>query len=121
MLAPPTVDPAGGVLLWSNLVGLLRPSRRRRFTGQPHLGWEYRFSEHGVSLRRWVPGTIPAAAQREQVCPSRGRLLSLESQQQPCVLFAVEFGNAHIDWPRSPWRPPPSRRSTRKSRRGSRP
>ncbi|MEU4252456.1 DUF87 domain-containing protein [Amycolatopsis sp. NPDC026612] len=59
VLAPPTVDPAGGVLLWSNLVGLLRPSWRRWFAGQPHLAWEYRFSEHGVSLRLWVPGVIP--------------------------------------------------------------
>ncbi|UOX88417.1 type IV secretion system DNA-binding domain-containing protein [Amycolatopsis sp. FBCC-B4732] len=59
VLAPPTVDPAGGVLLWSNLVGLLRPSWRRWFTGQPHLAWEYRFSEHGVTLRLWVPGVIP--------------------------------------------------------------
>jgi hypothetical protein len=59
VLAPPTVDPAGGVLLWSNLVGLLRPSWRRWLTGQPHLAWEYRFSEHGVTLRLWVPGVIP--------------------------------------------------------------
>ena len=59
VLAPPTVDPAGGVLLWSNLVGLLRPSWRRWFTGQPHLAWEYQFSEDGVSLRLWVPGVIP--------------------------------------------------------------
>ncbi|VVJ21537.1 Uncharacterised protein [Amycolatopsis camponoti] len=59
VLTPPTVDPAGGVLLWSNLVGLLRPSWRRWFSGQPHLAWEYRFSEHGVTLRLWVPGVIP--------------------------------------------------------------
>ncbi|WP_439381550.1 helicase HerA domain-containing protein [Amycolatopsis lexingtonensis] len=59
VLATPTVDPAGGVLLWSNLVGLLRPSWRRWFAGQPHLAWEYRFSEHGVTLRLWVPGVIP--------------------------------------------------------------
>ncbi|HEY3472051.1 MAG TPA: DUF87 domain-containing protein, partial [Amycolatopsis sp.] len=59
VLAPPTVDPAGGVLLWSNLVGLLRPRWRRWFTGQPHLAWEYRFSEQGVTLRLWVPGVIP--------------------------------------------------------------
>lgn len=59
VLAPPAVDPAGGVLLWSNLVGLLRPSWRRWFTGQPHLAWEYRFTEHGVTLRLWVPGVIP--------------------------------------------------------------
>jgi hypothetical protein len=59
VLAPPTVDPAGGVALWSNLVGLLRPTWRRRLTGQPHVACEYTFSETGVAVRFWVPGVIP--------------------------------------------------------------
>lgn len=59
VLAPPTVDPAGGQALWSNLVGLLRPAWRRWFTGQPHVACEYQFSEHGVAIRLWVPGVIP--------------------------------------------------------------
>ncbi|MEV8438794.1 DUF87 domain-containing protein [Actinosynnema sp. NPDC051121] len=59
VLAPPTVDPAGGPALWSNLVGLLRPGWRRAFTGQPHVVCEYVFSEAGVAIRLWVPGVIP--------------------------------------------------------------
>jgi hypothetical protein len=59
VLAPPTVDPAGGVALWSNLVGLLRPAWRRWLTGQPHVACEYVFSETGVDIRLWVPGVIP--------------------------------------------------------------
>ncbi|MFI7680066.1 helicase HerA domain-containing protein [Actinophytocola sp. NPDC049390] len=59
VLAPPTVDPAGGAALWSNLVGLLRPGWRRWFTGQPHVTCEYVFSEAGVAIRLWVPGVIP--------------------------------------------------------------
>lgn len=59
VLAPPTVDPAGGTVIWSNIVGLLRPAWKRWFTGQPHLALEYTFSEHGVSIRLWVPGVIP--------------------------------------------------------------
>ncbi|HEX3829010.1 MAG TPA: hypothetical protein VHV82_17245, partial [Sporichthyaceae bacterium] len=59
VLAPPQVDPAGGVALWSNLVGLLRPAWRRAFTGQPHVACEYVFSEAGVAIRWWVPGVIP--------------------------------------------------------------
>ncbi len=59
VLAPPTVDPAGGAALWSNLVGLLRPGWRRAFTGQPHVACEYVFSEAGVAIRLWVPGVIP--------------------------------------------------------------
>ncbi|WP_258348986.1 type IV secretory system conjugative DNA transfer family protein [Saccharopolyspora gregorii] len=59
VLAPPQVDPAGGAALWSNLVGLLRPSWRRWLRGQPHVAWEYAFSEAGTALRLWVPGVIP--------------------------------------------------------------
>ena len=59
VLAPPTVDPAGGAALWSNLVGLLRPAWRRWFTGQPHVACEYVFSEAGIAIRLWVPGVIP--------------------------------------------------------------
>nr|MDQ3579757.1 type VI secretion protein [Actinomycetota bacterium] len=51
VLAPPQVDPAGGAALWSNLVGLLRPSWRRAFAGQPHVACEYVFSEAGVAIR----------------------------------------------------------------------
>jgi hypothetical protein len=59
VLAPPTVDPAGGAALWSHLVGLLRPAWKRWFTGQPHVACEYVFSEAGVAIRLWVPGVIP--------------------------------------------------------------
>ncbi|TLG01796.1 type IV secretory system conjugative DNA transfer family protein [Nocardia cyriacigeorgica] len=60
VLAPPTVDPAGAVALWSHLVGLLRPRWRRRLLGQPHLGFEYTITAaDGVKIRVWVPGTIP--------------------------------------------------------------
>ncbi|GLY67615.1 type IV secretory system conjugative DNA transfer family protein [Amycolatopsis taiwanensis] len=59
VLAPPTVDPAGGCAVWSNLVGLLRPAWRRWWAGQPHLAMEYMFDEHGVTVQFWVPGLIP--------------------------------------------------------------
>ncbi|MGW5053972.1 type IV secretory system conjugative DNA transfer family protein [Actinokineospora sp. NPDC004072] len=59
VLAPPTVDPAGGAALWSNLVGLLRPNWHRAVTGQPHLAVEFGFSEAGVAIRMWVPGPVP--------------------------------------------------------------
>ncbi|MFE0025120.1 type IV secretory system conjugative DNA transfer family protein [Amycolatopsis sp. NPDC059021] len=59
VLAPPTVDPAGGAAVWSNLIGLLRPAWRRLWAGQPHLAMEYVFGEHGVTVQFWVPGVIP--------------------------------------------------------------
>lgn len=59
VLAPPRVDPAGGVALWSNLIGLLRPAWRRRVAGQPHLVFEYLFAATGAAIRIWVPGRVP--------------------------------------------------------------
>jgi Helicase HerA, central domain len=59
VLAPPTVDPAGGQALWAHLVGLLRPTLKRLLAGQPHLAWEYVFSQAGVAIRVWVPGVMP--------------------------------------------------------------
>ncbi|GAA2535761.1 type IV secretory system conjugative DNA transfer family protein [Pseudonocardia sp. RS010] len=59
VLAPPTVDPAGGEALWANLVGLLRPTWRRLLAGQPHLVYEYVFTSTGATIRLWVPGAVP--------------------------------------------------------------
>ncbi|MFE9748238.1 type IV secretory system conjugative DNA transfer family protein [Saccharothrix saharensis] len=59
VLAPPTVDPAGAVTVWSNLVGLLRPGWRRGLGGQPHLTFEFVFDTDGVRIQLWVPGVVP--------------------------------------------------------------
>ncbi len=56
---PPTVDPSGAVTLWSNLLGLLRPGWRRTWQGQPHLAFEFVFTENGVQIQVWVPGLVP--------------------------------------------------------------
>jgi hypothetical protein len=58
VLAPPTVDPAGAITVWSNLVGLLRPGWARRWHGQPHLTFELTFTD-SVQIRLWVPGLVP--------------------------------------------------------------
>ncbi|MBB6546910.1 type IV secretory system conjugative DNA transfer family protein [Nonomuraea rubra] len=57
--SPPRSDPEGAVVLWRQLVGLLRPAWKRALAGQPHLVWEYCGSDAGVRIRLWVPGTIP--------------------------------------------------------------
>lgn len=59
VLAPPTVDPAGAITVWSNLVGLLRPGWLRRFSGQPHVAFELTFTDDGVQIALWVPGLVP--------------------------------------------------------------
>ncbi|MFD1046108.1 type VI secretion protein, partial [Kibdelosporangium lantanae] len=61
VLPPPDIDPAGAVTLWSNLIGLLRPRWARHLLGQPHLAFEYVFTQDGVTIRLWVPGTIPVS------------------------------------------------------------
>jgi len=61
VLPPPEVDPAEAVTLWSNMVGLLRPRWARRLLGQPHLAFEYAFTQDGLTIRMWVPGTIPVS------------------------------------------------------------
>jgi hypothetical protein len=62
ILAPPSADPAGGLVLWGHLTGLLRPAWARRWHGQPHLGWEYAWdggASGRMSIRMWVPGGVP--------------------------------------------------------------
>ena len=62
VLAPPQAGPAGAAALWGHLTGLLRPAWARWRHGQPHLGWEYAWAggdAAGMSIRLWVPGTIP--------------------------------------------------------------
>jgi hypothetical protein len=64
VLAPPRVDPAGAVVFWSNLLGLLRPKLVRWWRGQPHLVFEYGFTPHGVTVSIWVPGDLVSKRQR---------------------------------------------------------
>lgn len=59
VLAPPTVNPDGAGALFANLVGVLRPAWRRFVFGQPHLAWEYVFTHTGLTIRIWLPGTVP--------------------------------------------------------------
>jgi len=56
---PPEVDRAGAVMLWSMLVGLLRPFWRRLIFGQPHLTFEYAWTGTSARIGMWVPGDIP--------------------------------------------------------------
>jgi hypothetical protein len=59
ILAPPQASPEGGLVLWANLTGLLRSPWRRLICGQPHLGFEYAWTDTGARISVWVPGTIP--------------------------------------------------------------
>ncbi|MBC9718035.1 type IV secretion system DNA-binding domain-containing protein [Streptomyces sp. TRM66268-LWL] len=65
--APPTVPAKGGEVLWAQLSGLLRPWHQRLLHGQPHLGFEYAWSRAGLTIRLWLPGTIPTSLVRRAV------------------------------------------------------
>ena len=55
---PAEVGADAATKLWSHLHALLRPSWRRVLDGQPHLSFEYRFTEHGAHIEIWVPGVV---------------------------------------------------------------
>jgi len=59
VMAPPEVDPAGGEEFWRHLHALLRGRWRRVLAGQPHLAFEYRWSDDGLEVRVWVPDCVP--------------------------------------------------------------
>ena len=58
--APPEVTPESAAALWSTMTGVLTPSVwRRRLYGTPHVGWEYTWTGRTLTIRMWVPGTVP--------------------------------------------------------------
>jgi hypothetical protein len=59
ILAPPQASPEGGLVLWANLTGLLRPPWRRLLSGQPHLAWELRWTPDGARISLWLPSSVP--------------------------------------------------------------
>ena len=61
--APPEVDAASAAAFWATMTGVLTPSVwRRRLYGTPHAAWEYTWTGRTLTLRLWVPGTIPPGA-----------------------------------------------------------
>ncbi|MBC9719383.1 type IV secretory system conjugative DNA transfer family protein [Streptomyces sp. TRM66268-LWL] len=67
ILAPPSVAPKGGEVLWAQLAGIARPWWKRIWSGQPHLGFEYAWSHTGLTIRLWLPGRVPTAFVRRAV------------------------------------------------------
>jgi hypothetical protein len=60
---PPEVDTAGAAAAWMNLTGVLTPSTWRRLIhGTPHVALEYTWAGRELTVRLWVPGTIPPGA-----------------------------------------------------------
>ncbi|MDG4838353.1 type IV secretion system DNA-binding domain-containing protein [Micromonospora sp. WMMD967] len=61
--APPEVSAEAAAAFWTTLMGVLTPSVwRRRVYGYPHVGWEYTWTGRALTIRVWVPGTVPPGA-----------------------------------------------------------
>ncbi|WP_328383595.1 type IV secretion system DNA-binding domain-containing protein [Micromonospora zamorensis] len=61
--APPEVTAEAAAAFWTTLTGVLTPSVwRRRVYGYPHVGWEYTWTGRALTIRVWVPGTVPPGA-----------------------------------------------------------
>ena len=58
ILPGPRVDPAGAVMFWQHLLGLLPHRWYRRRVG--HVVFEYTFTADGLEVSVWVPGCVPA-------------------------------------------------------------
>jgi hypothetical protein len=61
--APPEVDAVSAAAVWTTLTGVLTPSRWQRLLfGTAHVAWEYTWAARSLTIRVWVPGTIPPGA-----------------------------------------------------------
>ncbi|MCM0675942.1 type VI secretion protein, partial [Micromonospora phytophila] len=61
--APPEVTAEAAAAFWTTLVGVLTPSVwQQRLFGIAHVGWEYIWTGRSLTIRVWVPGTVPRGA-----------------------------------------------------------
>ncbi|MFI9641398.1 type IV secretory system conjugative DNA transfer family protein [Micromonospora sp. NPDC051925] len=100
--APPEVTPESAAAFWTTLVGVLTPSVwRRRVYGIPHVGWEYTWTGRALTIRVWVPGTVPPGAVEAAVRAAwPAATLTTEDAVEPIPASVGEqVGGAH--WPQS--------------------
>ncbi|MFE9204281.1 type IV secretory system conjugative DNA transfer family protein [Micromonospora sp. NPDC007230] len=98
--APPEVTAEAAAAFWTTLMGVLTPSVwQRRVYGGPHVGWEYIWAGRALSIRVWVPGTVPSGAVEAAVRAAwPAATMTTEEASAPIPsTIAVEVGGAH--WP----------------------
>jgi len=60
---PPEVEATSAAAVWMTMAGILTPARWQRLLyGNAHVGWEYTWTGRTLTIRIWVPGTIPPGA-----------------------------------------------------------
>ncbi|MFI2664119.1 type IV secretory system conjugative DNA transfer family protein [Micromonospora carbonacea] len=101
--APPEVTAGAAAAFWTTLVGVLTPSVwRRRVFGYPHVGWEYTWTGRALTIRVWVPGTVPPGAVEAAVRAAWPAATMVASDAAAPIPAQVgdEVGGAH--WPQHP-------------------
>ncbi|MER5338450.1 type VI secretion protein [Micromonospora sp. NPDC002717] len=98
--APPQVTAEAAAAFWTTLVGVLTPSVwRRRVFGYPHVGWEYTWTGRALTIRVWVPGTVPPGAVEAAVRAAwpAATMTTADAAAPIPHTIAEEVGGAH--WP----------------------
>ncbi|MGC3862335.1 helicase HerA domain-containing protein [Micromonospora chersina] len=98
--APPEVTKEAAAAFWTTLVGVLTPPGwRRRLYGDPHVAWEYTWTGRALTIRLWVPGTVPAGAVEAAVRAAWPAATMTTSDAAAPIPAEVgeEVGGAH--WP----------------------
>jgi hypothetical protein len=98
--APPDVAAESARQFWTTMVGVLTPAGwRRRLYGTPHVVWEYTWTGRTLTLRVWVPGTVPASAVPAAVRAAwpAATITTTDAAQPIPTTVADAVGGAH--WP----------------------
>ncbi|NJP30759.1 type IV secretory system conjugative DNA transfer family protein [Micromonospora thermarum] len=98
--APPEVTAEAAAAFWTTLMGVLTPSVwRRRVFGYPHVGWEYTWTGRALTIRVWVPGTVPPGAVEAAVRAAwpAATLTTADAAAPIPAQVGDEVGGAH--WP----------------------
>ncbi|RQX01138.1 type VI secretion protein [Micromonospora inaquosa] len=98
--APPEVTAEAAAAFWTTLVAVLTPSVwRRRVYGYPHVGWEYTWTGRALTIRVWVPGTVPPGAVEAAIRAAwpAATLTSADAAAPIPAQVSEQVGGAH--WP----------------------
>ncbi|MGN9811462.1 type IV secretory system conjugative DNA transfer family protein [Micromonospora sp. BQ11] len=101
--APPEVTADAAAAFWTTLMGVLTPSVwRRRVYGYPHVGWEYTWTGRALTIRIWVPGTVPPGAVEAAVRAAwpAATLTTADADAPIPADVGDQVGGAH--WPQHP-------------------
>jgi energy-coupling factor transporter ATP-binding protein EcfA2 len=98
--APPEVDSSSAAAMWTTLTGVLTPARWQRLLfGTAHVAWEYVWAARSLTIRLWVPGTVPPGAVEAAVAAAwPGSTTSTEPAADPIPAEVGEQAGGAL-WP----------------------